>query len=137
MSIAGAFDEAVQGCAGVIHVASVTTMSADPNELVLPTIAGAFNALEAAANEASVVRFVYTSAVSATISQDRSKCVEIGSESWNIEDVNRAWAPPPYEEDRAVAVLASSKMQTEAVVRHWHARRKPSFEINTGKLLSL
>lgn len=132
MTIKGAFDDAVEDCTGVVHVASITTMSADPNEVIVPSIAGVLNALEAAANEPSVLRFVLTSSVAAAISQDRNECIEVTSDSWNFADLSSAWAPPPYEEDRAFAVYNSSKMQTEAVVKKWYEDREPSFVLNTG-----
>ena len=110
MAAQGAFNIAVRGCAGVVHVASVTSMSSNPDDVVTPSIAGALNALEAAALEPNVTRFVHCSAVSAAISHDRGKRHEVTSQSWNMLDFNDAWAPPPYKEDRALAVSASSKM---------------------------
>ena len=111
-----AFDIAVRGCSGVIHVASVTKASPDPDEIITPSIAGAINALEAAAREAGVKRFVYCSSVAAAVSHDRGVRNEITSESWNMLDFEDAWAPPPYQADRLRPVQASSKMQTEAAV---------------------
>ncbi len=116
MARQNAFHAAVRGCSGVVHVASVTSMSPDPNEVITPSIAGTINALEAAASESTVVRFVYCSSVSAAVSHDRCVRNEVTSESWNMFDFEDAWEPPPYEQDRAVAVAASSKMQTEAAL---------------------
>ncbi|KAK3687074.1 hypothetical protein LTR37_019188 [Vermiconidia calcicola] len=126
-----AFDIAVRGCSGVVHVASVTSMSPDPNEVITPSIAGALNALEAAAKEPAVRRVVYCSSVAAAVSHDRGVRNEITSDSWNMLDFEDAWAPPPYERDRAMAVYASSKMQTEAAVWRWYAKKKPAFVLNT------
>ena len=104
-----AFDIAVRGCSGVVHVASVTSMSPDPNEVITPTIAGAINALEAAGKELGVKRFVHCSSVDAAVSHDRGVRNEVGSDSWNMLDFEDAWAPGPYGEDRVRAVYASSE----------------------------
>ena len=119
MAVGGAFDLAIRDCAGVVHVASVTSMSPDPNDVITPTIAGALNALEAAATEPSVTRFVHTSSIAAAISHDRNRRTEVSSHTWNMLDFNVAWAEPPYNEERAVAVFSSSKMQAEAAVWRW------------------
>lgn len=127
------FDIAIRGCSGVVHVASVTLVSPDPDEIVTPSIAGAINALEAASKEPGVKRFVYCSSVAAAVSHDRGVRNEITSESWNMLDFEDAWAPPPYELDRGKAVQASSKMQTEAAVWRWYGKKQPQFTLNTGQ----
>ena len=132
MAVKHAFDIAVRSCAGVIHVASVTSMNANPNEVVTPSIAGALNALEAAALEPSVKRFVYCSSVAAAISHERGYRNEVTSQSWNMLDFNDAWSPPPYEEDRALSVYGASKMQTEAAVWRWYELKRPGFTLNAG-----
>jgi nucleoside-diphosphate-sugar epimerase len=127
-----AFDIAIRGCAGIIHVASVTSMSPDPNEVITPSIAGAINALESAHKEINLKRFVLCSSVDAAVSCYRGERNEVSSESWNMLDFEDAWAPEPFDNGRARAVYASSKMQTEAAVWRWYHRRKPQFVLNTG-----
>ena len=102
--------------------------------MITPSIAGALNALEAAAKEPNVRRFVHCSCVSAAVSHDRGVRNEITSESWNMLDFEDAWAPPPYKVDRALAVYASSKMQTESAVWKWYQMKRPAFTLNTGML---
>ena len=104
-----AFDIAIRGCSGVVHVASVTSMSPDPNEVITPSIAGAINALEAANKEPNFKRFVLCSSAAAAVSHDRGVANDITSDSWNMLDFEDAWARPPYENDRAMAVYASSR----------------------------
>lgn len=128
----GAFDIAVRGCSGVIHVASVMTFSSDPNEVITPTIAGALNALEAAAKEPNVRRFVYCSASAAAVDPGTGMRNDVASDSWNMSAFKTAWEPPPYEVDRAWAVFASSKLQTEQAVWRWYNARKPQFTLNAG-----
>lgn len=132
MSKQHAFDIAIRGCSGIIHVASVTTESSNPNEVITPSIAGAVNALEAAHKEVNLKRFVLTSSVGAAVSCYRGERNEVTSDSWNMLDFDDAWAPEPYDDGRVHAVAASSKMQTEAAVWRWYHRRKPHFILNTG-----
>jgi nucleoside-diphosphate-sugar epimerase len=132
MAVQNAFDIAVRECCGIVYLASVTTMSPVPDEVITPSIAGAINALESATKDANVTRFVLCSSIAAAVSHDRGVRNEITSESWNMLDFDDAWAKPPYEQRRAVAVAASAKMQTEAAVWRWFARKRPYFSINTG-----
>jgi len=127
------FDIAARGCSGLIHVASVMTFSSDPNEVITPSIAGALNALEAAAKEPNIKRFVYCSATSAAVAHGIGARIDVTNESWNMAAFKTAWEqPPPYEEGRAWAVFASSKMQTEQAVWRWCRARRPQFVLNTG-----
>ena len=133
MSKQYAFDIAIRGCVGIVHVASVTTTSSNPNEVITPSIAGAINALEAAHKEINLRRFVLCSSASAAVSCYRGERNEVTSESWNMLDFEDAWAQEPFDDGRVHAVAASSKMQTEAAVWRWYNRRKPRFILNTGQ----
>lgn len=128
----GAFDIAARGCSGIVHVASVMTLSGNPDDVITPSIAGALNALEAAAREPSVKRFVYCSAAAAAVPQGSRMGEEVTNESWNMSALKTAWEPPPYDVDRAWAVFASSKMQAEQTVWRWYRARRPQFVLNTG-----
>ncbi|KAK4507430.1 hypothetical protein PRZ48_001165 [Zasmidium cellare] len=109
----GSLNVAVRGCSGVVHCVSVMSFSPDPTEVITPTIAGALNALEAAAQEAHVKRFVYCSSTVAAVSSGTGTKTEVTSDSWNMSAFLTAWQPPPYDDNRAWAVYASSKLQTE------------------------
>lgn len=133
----GSLHVAVRGCSGVVHCVSVLSFSPDPTEVITPTIAGALNALEAAAQESHVKRFVYTSSTVAAVSAGTGTRTEVTSDSWNMSAFLTAWQPPPYDDDRAWAVYASSKLQTEQAVWRWYSDHRPQFTLNTGKILSL
>ena len=135
MAAQHAFDIAARGCAGVVHVASVTTPSSDPHEVITPSIAGALNALEAAAKEPNVRRVVLTSCASAAVSHDRAVRNVVGGESWNLFDFEDAWGPPTEDGQgsRVPAVLASAKMQAEQAVWKWVTERRPAFVVNSGE----
>ncbi|KAK5129956.1 hypothetical protein LTR08_002673 [Meristemomyces frigidus] len=133
MAEKGSLDEAVKGCAGVIHVASNISFSADANVVVNEAIAFTNSALESAAQEASVKRFVSTSSGVAVLQPgDRlNERFDITPDTWNEKAVKIAWAPPPYEADRGVWTYAASKVQAEQAVWKFMKERKPHFVANT------
>lgn len=128
----GAYDTAVRGCSGVVHCASVTTLSPDPTKVIISSIAGAINALEAAAKEPHVLRFVYTSCTCAAANSGSGARGDITSGSWNMSSFLTAWQNPPYDEDRIWAVYASSKLQTEQAMWRWMSDNRPQFTMNAG-----
>ncbi|KAK3675607.1 hypothetical protein LTR78_004691 [Recurvomyces mirabilis] len=107
MVVQGAYSAAVQGCTGVVHSASVMTFDTDPHEVVTPSIAGALHALEAAAAEPGVRRFVYCSATAAAVMQGDGKRNEVTHESWNMAAFRTAWGTASDDEARGFAVFAS------------------------------
>ncbi|KAL8788941.1 MAG: hypothetical protein Q9195_007057 [Heterodermia aff. obscurata] len=131
MAEPGAFDEACQGVSGVVHVASVLSFDSDPNKVIPQSIAGAVNALEAAAKTPSVKRFVYTSSSSAITAPKPNEKFEVKTENWNTEDVETAWKPPPYEPTRNWAVYGASKVQSEQAVWKFAKEKKPDFVVNS------
>ncbi|KAF2102727.1 NAD(P)-binding protein [Rhizodiscina lignyota] len=129
----GAFDEATKDVAGVIHVASITNMNPDPNEVVAPTVAASVNALKAAMKEPSVKRFVYCSSSMAAYTPKNNVPMTITEETWNIETVQAAWAPPPYDSSRSFVVYGASKTQAEQEIWRWyrgHRAERPDFVVN-------
>ena len=119
------------GVSGVVHIASVLTMDPDPNKVVPQTINGAVNAIESAAKEASLKRFVYTSSSVAITSPKPNEKFEVSIKDWNDEDVKKAWADPPYTPDRSYTVYCASKTQAEQAIWKFAKDQKPKFTINT------
>ncbi|KJZ69442.1 hypothetical protein HIM_11171 [Hirsutella minnesotensis 3608] len=97
MASDGAFDEAVKGCEGVIHVASDLTLNPNPHRVIPMVLSGVKNALVAAAGTPSVKRFVYTSSSTAATAPIVNTKFHVDVNMWNEADVEAAWAPPPYE----------------------------------------
>lgn len=92
---------------------------------------GITNILQAAANEPSVKSFVLTSS-SVAISPARANVkFHIDHTMWNEEDVQKAWAPPPYDRTRSPAVYAASKMQGEQAAWKFIKDHQPSFVLNS------
>lgn len=124
--------DAPTGVSGVIHVSSDTSFSSDPNVVITNSIAGALNALDAAAKAPSIKRFVLCSSIAAAVSPANGRKDEITSESWNMEAFCRAWEPPPDAPDKGWQVYMASKMQIEQAVWKWYRDRRPSFTLNAG-----
>ncbi|CAC9890405.1 unnamed protein product [Aureobasidium pullulans] len=132
MSKKGAFDDAVKGCSGVAHVASNLSFSKDPNDVIPEVIAGVTHTLEAANNEPSVKRFVFTSSSTAATNPVPNKEFNIDASTWNQIAIDKAWAPPPYTEaDRGWNVYGASKTQAEQEIWKYVKESKPHFECNT------
>ncbi|KAL8724254.1 MAG: hypothetical protein Q9181_006908 [Wetmoreana brouardii] len=125
MAQEGAFDEAIKA-----HVASDTSFSPDPNKVIPVAIAGAVNAASAAARQPSVKRFVHTSSSTAVTSPHLDHEVTISTDQWNDEEVEIAWAPPPYNPDRSFSVYSASKTQAEQEMWKFVKEQKPGFVLN-------
>lgn len=132
MGCPSAFDEVVGGAAGIIHVATPVMQSLDPNKAVPTVVSGAINILSAAAKEASIKRVVLTSSSTAASAPKPNLRFVIDENTWNHEDVEAAWKPPPYEGvARKLAVYSASKMQSEQAAWKWMKENSPKFILNT------
>ncbi|PPJ54322.1 hypothetical protein CBER1_06129 [Cercospora berteroae] len=143
MAVGGAFDPLLQGCAGVIHVASDLSLNPNPHKVIPMVISGVKNLLSAAARTPSIKRFVFTSSSAATTAPIVDKEFHVDSGTWNWADVELAWQPLPYTEDRRLAVYAASKTLAELECWRFMKEEKPSFILNTvlpncviGRILS-
>jgi nucleoside-diphosphate-sugar epimerase len=143
LAVEGAFNEAVRGISAIVHVATIVSISPNPNEVIPQTVAGVLNVLSSAIKEPSVERFVYTStAVTGFMPVPNTKFY-VDSNSWNDMAVQIAWAPPPYEPSRGMTVYMASKVEAERAVLQFVKDHKPKFAVNTvnpfttlGKVLS-
>ncbi|KAH7024436.1 uncharacterized protein B0I36DRAFT_415727 [Microdochium trichocladiopsis] len=137
-----------KGCAGVVHMASNTSLSPDP-EVVIPSSVNLATAmLRAAAATPTIKRFVFTSSTSTLPpflvpinnnnnninSSETTHSVTVtatGPDSWASEEtVQKGWAKP-YSPANAGAVYASSKILSERACWEFVAAEKPSFVLNT------
>lgn len=60
------------------------------------------------------------------------KVFTVTQESWFNEVVELAWAPPPYEPQRAMYAYAASKVQAEKGLWEFVRTGRPGFVLNTG-----
>jgi nucleoside-diphosphate-sugar epimerase len=122
----------IVGVAGIAHVASIVGLL-DPNQMIPGVIAGSLNAMKAAAKEPSVKAVVLTSSSWACATPIPNVEYHIDSKLWNEDAVKAAWAPPPYEQDRLMAVYAASKVEGEKACWKFMEENKPNFTFNAGK----
>jgi nucleoside-diphosphate-sugar epimerase len=109
MAVDGAFDEAVKGVSAVAHLATISTMDADPNKSVPQTVTGVRTLLEAAAKELSVKEVVYTGSIMAATMPLMTNDFTVGRDTWNDMAVAAAWAPPAYDPSRMMMVYGASR----------------------------
>ncbi|KAM0231263.1 hypothetical protein ACHAPO_008642 [Fusarium lateritium] len=125
----------VKGVSVIAHTASNMSLSPDPNTVIPDAINGAITALKVAYSEPSVKRFVLTSSSSAaTISFPGKPHTLVNEESWSEGPVKLAWADPPYTMQRAGAVYAASKVQSEQALWKYHEEHRnerPDLVVNT------
>jgi nucleoside-diphosphate-sugar epimerase len=132
MGIDGAFDAAVKGAQGFIHVATPVMQHTDPNKAVPTVVNGALNMLRAAKAERGLTRGVMTSSSGAATAPIPGKEFSIDSSTWNEASVKEAWAPPPYEGmERRLAVYYAAKTQSEQAAWKFMKEEKPGFVLNT------
>jgi nucleoside-diphosphate-sugar epimerase len=130
MTRESAFDEAVKGVDTIVCTASVMSFSLNPYEVIQATIAGATGTLKSVAREQRIRHFVYTSSsTAATIPKPRKK-FKIDRNTQDDEAVRDAWAPPPYNADRAFTVYAARKTEAERAVWKFVEEWKPHFVVD-------
>ncbi|KAE8373966.1 hypothetical protein BDV26DRAFT_300679 [Aspergillus bertholletiae] len=127
----GAFAQAVKGVSAVVHTATIFTLDPNPHNVIPGTISGTVNALEAAAQELSVKRFVLTSSSSAALVPKPNNPMRVTTDTWNDEAVELAYRDPPYEPARAMPVYAASKTLSEKEAWKFMDEKKPGFTLNT------
>ncbi|KAI8576452.1 hypothetical protein K450DRAFT_256823 [Umbelopsis ramanniana AG] len=126
----GAFDQAVQGCDYVMHIASPFTFDIKDNEkdLLLPAREGTKNILQAASTHKSIKRVIITSSFAAVV--DVSKGLRPG-----YTYTEKDWNPATWEEarksDNPGFVYCASKKFAEEEGWDFVKNRKPSFDITT------
>ncbi|KAM0721984.1 hypothetical protein Q7P37_002910 [Cladosporium fusiforme] len=123
-----AYDEAVKGVDGVVHLASVLTFSAVPNEVIPPTVQATVNILEAIMKEPKVKSLVVTSSSNAALSLVANVKLTITKDTWNdqiLEDIRTEISPSPYK------VYAASKTEAEKALWKTVKAIKPPFQVAT------
>lgn len=125
-----AFDNAVKGVAAIAHLATISTLDPDPNKVIPQTVAGVTNILEAATKESSVKEFVFTSSIMAVTYPVPGNNTHVERDTWNEAAEQSAWAPPPYEPERAMPTYAASKVAAERELWKFAKERHVPFNVN-------
>lgn len=84
-----------KGVKAFVHVASDVSFRPDPNLVIPPVIKSVQNALASAATEPGFQAFVLTSSSTAASALHPNTRFNITKDSWNDEEVKKAWAPGP------------------------------------------
>ncbi|GKT49720.1 aldehyde reductase 2 [Colletotrichum spaethianum] len=127
-----ALGQAMNGVAGVAHVASDVSFTDDPNAIIPWVIKATESALAAAAKQPSVKRFVLTSsAFAASMPIPDKKGVYIDENSYNEAAVKAAWDPNTPQEIKAAMVYSASKTEGERAAWKWVEENKPGYVFNT------
>ncbi|KAK4508213.1 hypothetical protein PRZ48_001951 [Zasmidium cellare] len=134
MQVPGAFDKAVDGCAAVIHVATVITFDPDPESVIPPTLAGTNEILKAAAKTPSVTRVVYTSSTGALQTTTESP-LTVTQSTWNDEAIHLVQDPATFatlpDANKSMVTYCASKTLAEKACFEFVEKEKPGFILNT------
>ncbi|KAJ7616949.1 hypothetical protein DFH06DRAFT_1274193 [Mycena polygramma] len=116
----GAFDEAVKGARGIIHLASIVTFSDKVDEVVPPTVKGTLEVLESAAKEPGVKSVL-------------DKAIVVTEDMWNESAVAEAYSNPSPD---PFVVYAASKTEAEKAVWEFVKRTAPQFQNSSHRLMA-
>jgi nucleoside-diphosphate-sugar epimerase len=131
LAVEGAYDEAIKGVVAIVHIAYVTKIVPDPNEVITPSITGIRSIMNAAMREPSVKRVAFTgSAISSSPLTPGIDNGMLGRDSWNDAALEAAWAPPPYGPSHAMANYAASKVAAEKEVWKFVEENELPFTVN-------
>ncbi|KAI1145431.1 aldehyde reductase [Nemania diffusa] len=130
MAAQDAYADAMRGVSVVIHTASIFTMDPNPHNVIPGTVSGTLNALEAAARESSVKRFVLTSSSGSALTPAPNTILEVTTETWNDKAVEMAYRDPPYPPEHGPVVYHASKTLAEKAAWKFIEEKKPGFTFN-------
>ncbi|KKO97176.1 hypothetical protein THAR02_10717 [Trichoderma harzianum] len=120
--------QAIQGVAGVVHIATPNTFNPDPNKTVTQTVEFVVNLLIAAASEKTVKEFVYTSTIGAATMLPAQPGFHFDGTNWNEGARALAWAPPPYTPDRGMIAYVQGKVEAEQAFWKFFEENNPTFK---------
>lgn len=119
---------------GIIHPASIVTLSADPAAVIPATISGVTSLLRSASTSSSVQSFVLTSSsVAAGTNAPDNHSFAVTASSWNDAAIAEAWSvtSAPFPTSHPIAVYSASKAESEKALWTFVEKEKPSFRVNT------
>jgi hypothetical protein len=99
-------------------------------------VSGTLNALEAAAKEPSVLRFVFTStSLAVRQNEEFEEPRAVVADEYNETAIKLAKSMPDSltELEKGLIVYAAAKAETEKAMWDWIKQNKPSFVVNSGK----
>jgi nucleoside-diphosphate-sugar epimerase len=122
----GAYDAAVVGVSGIVHLASVLTFSTDPEEVVGPSVRGTLNLFKSATTEPKVKSLVFTSSSTACLLPVPNTKIKITKDTFNDIAVEAAYRPNASPFD----VYAASKTASERALWDAVKNTSPPFQVS-------
>ncbi|KAK2732346.1 hypothetical protein FQN55_004250 [Onygenales sp. PD_40] len=140
---AGAFEEAIKGVDGVVHVASDVSMRPDLS-IITNAVNHTLGLLKTASKQTSVKRFVMTSSSGACLLPEPNKRgVIVDENTWNNDSIEGARDDSLPIPKKSVNVYCASKTEAERQAWEWVREQNPDFVFNTvvpnmnlGKILA-
>ncbi|KZP30036.1 NAD(P)-binding protein [Athelia psychrophila] len=137
MAVKGAFAAAMEGVAGVAHVATIMPSQADsallqdPGLVVAPVVAGTLSVLRTAAATPSVKSVVLTSSSSAAVwPHPDVEVPSVGEDTWNTECLEQAASLPADAPGKEWHIYGASKVRGEQAAWMFYNEEKPGFVFN-------
>ncbi|KAJ7232659.1 hypothetical protein B0H12DRAFT_1328044 [Mycena haematopus] len=132
LTVPDAFDGVLEGVAGIIHVATDTTMSPAYDVVVGAAVQSTVGLMKTAAKVPSVKSFVLTSSRIAIFNPDYDH-PEISPklDQWGDHFVTAAKETPDNHPSKPVLVYAASKVEGEHAAFDYYNSARPSYAFNT------
>lgn len=115
-----------KGVRGIVHVATVIPLSAQPDPYISDVKAMTINVLSAAARQSSVCRVVITSSSMAAVDPSPNVRRIVTVDTWNETAMKEAWEKPDMWN-----VYGASKTVAELEAWKWMKQQKPHFVLNS------
>ncbi|KFZ19037.1 hypothetical protein V501_00853, partial [Pseudogymnoascus sp. VKM F-4519 (FW-2642)] len=87
-----AFEKHMKDVAGIIHIASDTTLRPEPSTVIPSVVAGTVNILKTAARHTSIKRVVLTSSSTAVLIPTPNERRSVDQNTWNDSVLKAAWS---------------------------------------------
>ncbi|KAG5818956.1 hypothetical protein H9Q74_000250 [Fusarium xylarioides] len=134
ISTTGAFNEALEGVDGVVHMAMNLDMNPQNQDVIEDTINSNLYLLEAAAKVPSVKSVVITSSLAACALPTTGEPYKIDATTWNtdaIEKTFKPWDGRGNPQWHGIVLYGAAKARSEQAAFTWVHEHKPSFSFNT------
>jgi len=126
----GAYDEALNGVSGVIHVAGDMSFSTDIDKVVKSSVDGIHHLLNAVEKNPTIKRVVLTSSRIAIFNPNKGDNYTVDNNAYN-ERVKAGYELPSDHPDKPLFGYAAGKTEAERAAWKWVQEKKPSFQLNT------
>ncbi|KAJ6510941.1 hypothetical protein C8R45DRAFT_1068804 [Mycena sanguinolenta] len=134
-TVAGAYDEALQGCpgaAGILHIATDTSMAPSYEAVVGGVVQSIVGLMKAAAQVPSVKAFVLTSSRIAAFAPDYAEPeIHPTLEQWSDQLTTIAQQIPTNHPMKPLLVYAASKVAGERAAWEYYTSAGPDYAFNT------